>query len=158
MLEQTEHQDQQSWQSPGLKTSWNGSEFDGVLKDDVSSVWPHVEKLITSGLDYTDGTLRSEDVLEELLNKSMQLWVSRRNGKVEAVCITTLKEYATTKICEFVVVAGNNMQNWIEFEGVIMAWARSHKCDKARAVFAREGWLRAALDWKRAATIIEKVL
>jgi hypothetical protein len=139
-----------------LAESWKGSTFTRLQHGDLSAeVWSTVEPLIEHALAYAFGLITTSDVLDGFADNNMQIWLCWHEGEIEAVVVTEIEQHPGGKVCNFIAVAGENRDNWLEFEAIITAWAAAEGAKEHRAI-GRTGWQRAAPGWRYAGTIIRK--
>lgn len=129
--------------------------IEGVAKELVPAVWPHVEHLVARAIDQE--RWGSADVKGRLCEGKMQLWLIG-NGRVEAIAVTEINVYPRCTECSLPIVAGVNREAWIDHLDDIEAWAKAQGCRWMLAPSARPGWLREKRlkGWKRVGTIMQK--
>jgi len=121
------------------------SVLEGVPYGKIESVWRDIEPLVRSVTDKSLGNYTPEDIYVSLIERDMQLWVSRNDGKIEAICVTRIDVAPNIKTCAIPIIAGSNREHWLDFVDTISAWAKSQGC-QALDGFFRDGWKRVLKD------------
>lgn len=134
-------------------------ELHGVLYRNVPSVWPVVLPMVEKAIEYAHGELEADDVLNALLNRDMQLWVVLDGRVVRAVTITEISSFPRLKVCRVLMVAGDEMDKWVDLVDVIEKWAMSQGCKRLES-YNRPGITRkmAKLGMKKIYDVIAKPL
>lgn len=119
-------------------------------------------RCLKPAVERSKGEWRVGDIIALILQGSMQLWTSERDGEVEAVCVTQLLFWPNMKALNFVFIGGKRAGNWIAMDDEMAEWARSQGCTELRGVFDmdRKGWWRwiARKGWEPAYTIVRKAI
>ena len=126
--------------------------FTGIPSGRVRGLWGDIEHLVASALERGHGEYTTQDILEALLSRDMQLWT---NGS--AIAVTEIITYPQSSVCVVVLAAGGPMTEWLPCVSIIEAWAKSEGCTEIRA-YGREGWARVMKDWQRSYTVVRKAL
>jgi hypothetical protein len=134
-------------------TPSSGSVLYGVLSDEVNDVWFEVLPLIESALEYGDGKYDTHSIYQKLKSREMQLWLSLNKG-IEALCITQIQIYPQKKVCLLHVVAGRDMNHWLQFLDEIETWAKQQGCQSLEA-YGRPGWKKVT-GWEQIHVVIRK--
>jgi hypothetical protein len=79
----------------------------------------------------------------------MNLWVSTRDGKVEAVAVTQVMVWPGRKLCGIPFVGGRHRRNWLKFEADIIEFARSQGCVDRDGRVLLEGYDTRGGAWLR---------
>lgn len=124
-------------------TPSGGSVLCTVDADEIFLVWESVVQLIASVINHprNDKDEGLVDVYDKLVDGAYQLWISERDDKVEAICITAIEQRPRKKIARIPYIAGVKHKNWIHFMDALIRWARANGCDEMEGYF-RQGWLR----------------
>lgn len=120
----------------------------------LGDVLPLLEKGVRRSSRYEVG-----DVIALILQGHMQLWLSVRDEKPEACCVTQIIQYPRAKVLCWNFLAGSNRGNWLkpEFESQIIEWAKGQGCTQMEACDARHGaWARVAEGWAMKYVLIGK--
>lgn len=93
---------------------------------------------IEAALKYSGGTHTTDDVLERILRRELQLWT-----EPSACAVTEIEFYPRRKICH-IFLAGGNLESLKVIEERITVFARKAGCS-AVTVTGRKGWARTFL-------------
>lgn len=119
----------------------------GVPAELVPAAWESALAHLERALVHTHECFEAEDVLEALLRRDMQLWVSLAgdNGaEIEAAVVTEIVRYPRRKACRVFLVGGRRLRDWLRpMNALLESFARAHGCDFMEGG-ARRGWARAA--------------
>ena len=108
------------------------------MAGDIDGVWPQVEPEITRVTGRFDIGEDSSRFLEKLRDRDMQLWLCDGGG----VCLSEIKVLPEFKILAFPIIAGENMDAWLDdLVDMAKAYARHHNCKYIEG-YGRKGWLR----------------
>lgn len=125
-------------------------------------IWPQARPFIVAALVF-DPVHRYEiqDVLGELLNAKLRLWISWDDEKkeVEAAGVTEIVQYPRARELRIWLVGGRNMRRWGRpFAELLEQFARDMGCAVMTGGL-RRGWIRVAgPGWKQTGVFFEKVL
>ena len=100
-----------------------------------------VRKHLLPALELCGGTHNEADLWNGLQSEKMQLWPGK-----ESAIVTEVIEYPRLRACHFWLVGGD-MDEVLEMEPEIVAWAKSSGCKKITAS-GRRGWERQLKHWK----------
>jgi hypothetical protein len=123
------------------------SQLVGVPPEHIHIVWPLIENLVSTACRWTRGRFLPDDIKLFLLDGKCQLWLSWRDGKPEAFCVTEVVCYPRKKICRLFLGAGRDRNHWLGFEPLVTAWAKSNGCTGFELI-GRPGWRRALRHWE----------
>lgn len=116
--------------------------FSGVRTENVPYIWNAIEKIIEPACQRTRGRLETHHILQNLLEKTMQLWISiGYDKKIEAAAVTEIVIYPGKRTCRIVLVAGKNFPRWAGSIVTIEKWAKKNRCSAVEMI-ARKGWTR----------------
>tara|TARA_Y100000114_G_C11752806_1_gene325309 strand:+ start:760 stop:1233 length:474 start_codon:yes stop_codon:yes gene_type:complete len=147
---------------PAIETTESGEyEISLVPKDQVILIWNVVEKFIQKSSNRSNGRIRPQDVLNDLLNNGSQLWIIFDTGSFDiiGVQITLFNYYPTgKKMLNLEHTSGKKMQEWIE-KGleVVTKYAKDTGCHGLEGM-GRHGqwnWVKNKKGWKKPATFYE---
>ncbi len=107
----------------------------------VATIWPAIEPLLEEALRVGFGQHTLEDVYEELVRCTLQLWVGHTGGKEpQLICITKVDDFPALKTCTIAYMAGSGLDEFIEpLHNTIIAWARTVNCDSILSLVWRKG-------------------
>ena len=147
MAKQTEH----------TNTLSSGRIVSYVPPKNVKVIWSQVEPLLLRGIYYDDFSYDGRNLLDGILNKDMQLWISWKD-KVESAVLTQITEYPKFKVCRWFLAGGFNMKHWIdEMKDQVETWAIQNKCKRIELV-GRKGWLKTLKDYEAKHIVMTKEL
>jgi hypothetical protein len=92
--------------------------------------------------------------------RKMQMWVVGADPHdIKGVIITQIIDYPERRACRYVLVAGWDAAEWIEYDQVISVWAKEAGAEMMEAV-GRPGWLRMMkkLGWSSTMRLYEREL
>jgi len=147
---------------PAIEATESGEyEISLVPKDQVILIWNVVEKFIQKSSNRSNGRIRPQDVLNDLLNNGSQLWIIFDTGSFDiiGVQITLFNYYPTgKKMLNLEHTSGKKMQEWIE-KGleVVTKYAKDTGCHGLEGM-GRHGqwnWVKNKKGWKKPATFYE---
>ena len=147
---------------PAIEATESGEyEISIVPKDQVILIWNVVEKFIQKSSNRSNGRIRPQDVLNDLLNNGSQLWIIFDTGSFDiiGVQITLFNYYPTgKKMLNLEHTSGKKMQEWIE-KGleVVTKYAKDTGCHGLEGM-GRHGqwnWVKNKKGWKKPATFYE---
>ncbi len=123
----------------------------------IGIVWPAIADRVGRACERSFGKFTPDYLRRELVGERMQLWLAWADGEAKAICITRTTEHEAAKALEFIIVTGEDRENWQHLKCEIEAWGRSIGCTIAQAV-ARPGWRRVFKDMTCSHVLLEKVL
>jgi len=123
----------------------------------VQSVWElaydPLEKAVKRNKGFT-----MDDILEALLKRMMQMWISVTDENVvEAVAITQMQAYPQKKTCLLLFLGGQDIDHWKPFMKELEKWAISSGCTDLEFI-GRKGWAKIMTDYKPVETVYRKSL
>jgi hypothetical protein len=119
---------------------------------DVAQVWPRVSGCVEKALA-RQSEWRLTDILEQLANQRMQLWVVPWTLAV----VTQIQTYPGSRVCMLVLCGGARLHENSELLTEIEQWARSLACDEMR-IQGRPGWGRVYPEYEPIATVMRRKL
>lgn len=81
-------------------------------------------------------------VYGRLLSGKAQLVVATSRGGIAAAMVTELQVIEGEQVCNIWIVAGRDMEQWIDDLDGLEDWARSKGCVAIQSTNARLGWAR----------------
>ena len=128
-----------------------------VPPENVKVIWGQVEPLLLRGIYYDDFSYDGRNLLDGILKKDMQLWISWTN-KVESAVLTQITDYPKFKVCRWFLAGGFNMKHWLdEMTNQVETWAKQNKCKRIELV-GRKGWLKKLKDYEAKHIVMTKEL
>lgn len=113
--------------------------------------WIRCRAWILKALEYAGGFHNEWDVLSGLLLGHYQLWPGGKSALVTEIKIAPRKKYLHYWL------AGGDLDEILEMEKSITAWAKSLGCT-AVSLSGRKGWTKALPDWKEQCVTLVKEL
>jgi hypothetical protein len=113
------------------------SELVCYLPEYIPHVWAEVHPFIGTALERGSIYNRTQ-IFDGLIDSTMQLWTSQRDGEIEACLVTKIEE----DYCLLLACAGENMQEWGKYFTILEDWAKSNGCKSLR-IHGRVGWAKA---------------
>ena len=98
------------------------------------------------------------NIFEKLLTGDMLLWLSKRDGGIEACCVTQIINYPLARVLSILLISGSEMENWLRFESDITDYALKQYCTVMEG-YGRMGWIRVAPEgWEPVHVLLRKKL
>lgn len=117
-----------------------------VPKDLAVEMWPKVRGYIESATTRTGGRYEPEDVLYEVLDGELLLWIAIEGKDVIGAATTRFMEYPRKKVLMVPFLAGEEFDKWgDDMLSILRKWASSNDCDMLEAC-GRPGWARVFKD------------
>ncbi len=107
---------------------------------------------IKDALDRSIGEATLDNVLQELVEGSAQIWPTPNSVVISAV----RKHLSGLRVCNC-WLAGGDLDEIMATEKAIEQWAREAGCHGI-SIFGRRGWLRVLPDYREACTVMWKDL
>lgn len=129
-----------------------------VPPEGVKKLWNDtLAPMVEEAAKYSGGRFTAVDVYIDCLSGSQSMWIAYEDGEIKGCCTVKIVNYPNLKSCLLDVIAGNNVDEWLE-DGfkVISRYARHHGCTKMEGN-GRPGWeprIRK-LGWKRSSVLFE---
>ncbi len=128
-----------------------------VPPQNAIAIWEQVEPLLLKGIMYDDNSYSGKNLLDAILKKEMQLWISWKD-KVESAVLTQIIEYPQFKVCRWFLAGGSNLHSWLEdLTRQVEAWAVANNIKRIELV-GRKGWLKKLKDYKAKHIVMTKEL
>jgi hypothetical protein len=127
----------------------------GILSEFVDKEWAECAPLIEKALLYADGKYTIDDIYKFIKEKTMQLWVGKRDEKIEIAFVTQIICYPTHKRLLMFAYAGDNIHDWLELKPLVTEYAKWKNCTKLD-IYGRPGWERvlAPKGYKKIHTVL----
>ncbi len=132
----------------------------GIASGNASEVWPKVEHWIADACADEGGSYEASDILHFIQEQDMQLWVASSEAGIDSVCVTEIRETKRRKTCWVLILAGKNIDRWLEHRSIIADWAKSQGCvgRKAMKSLARRGYMRLCPEYQCTHVLLERDL
>lgn len=134
----------------------SGSVLIPIPHDRIDEVWLKVKDRLEAAIKSTNGRMSLADAYRFFRTKDWVLWVSVRNGKIEALAVTEILQHPQKKMCAVRIMTGEDYANWIGLESGIADWAKSIGCDGMEAI-ARKGWAKIFKDYDFSHIFLERM-
>lgn len=137
-----------------------GMELRSVGPMDVLALAPYVKPTLERGEGQFRGRSTVDDLFQRCVRAEAQLWlVGHDLSNLRGAIVTELIRYPLALACRYVLLAGNDLDAWIEADEVISAWAKEAGCKKMEAL-GRPGWKKYAkgCGWEAKSVFFEKDL
>ena len=128
-----------------------------VAPEDIEPIWDQVVLHLDMAIAHSEGEMGAEDFYPYLMDGQMQLWVAINDGELDASMVTQIIPYPRKRVLRIISIAGDKMEQWIEFLPLIEGWALSIGCTSLEC-WGRKGWLKILKDWKCSYHILTKDL
>ena len=135
-----------------------------VALEDIEGLLPHIDHLILRGCDHSFGEVTQQELIDDLFDCKMQLWVvydegrDIDNGRIRGIVVTRIGQATSgISIGEVAIMAGDGIAEWVHLVTQLEDWARAHGCSKIQAI-TRKGLVRYLSDWTLTSYIVEKDL
>lgn len=116
-----------------------------INRKDIEKFWPLVQFMVMQGLKHSGNTYNAQDVKEELIHGSMQLFIAfgsddGTENKLFMVCVSRMTDHPQKRQLEVVLLAGKKRELWednitLYLEEIAMA----NDCHRV-CILARPGW------------------
>src|SRR3990167_7886302 len=117
-----------------------------ITAEGILSVISEAAPLLIPAIDRSDGRTDIHHVVASLLVGQKQLWISRRDGKMDAAMVGFFANYPLVRVYDLEFIGGVGRKKWLHFEPQISAWANANGATKLNGHF-REGWFRVLTGW-----------
>jgi hypothetical protein len=103
-------------------------------------MWPKVRGYIAGATERTRGRYEPEDVLYEILDQKLLLWVALKNRRVVGVATSRFLEYPRKRVLLVPFLGGDDFKSWgPDMLTLLKKWASGNDCDTLEAS-GRPGW------------------
>jgi len=117
-----------------------------VPKEHAGAVWPKIEAYVESATRRTGGRYLPADVLIEILEGRMLLWIAFEGEEVIGVAVSYFIDYPRKKVLAVPFMAGEDFVRWGDsLLKLLRKWAFDNGCGTLEAC-ARPGWARVFKD------------
>ena len=109
----------------------------------ADAVWPQVEHLLLPALQFGNGEMEVEDVLQRLRSNDMWLLTIHNAGDIVAAAVLELVQYPRKRSLRIVLLGGSGLQSWLkELQGTMNEMAKRVGASFVE-IQGRPGWERA---------------
>ena len=126
-------------------TLQTGCRLSAVPADMVPLVWPTAHELLKEAIEMNQGTATLEDVYRQLECGEATLWVAEMHHMILAMGVTEIAQYPRGLALRIWLLAGHDIQLWLEGMSVFESVARAHGCAFMEA-FTRRGMAKLLRD------------
>lgn len=114
--------------------------------------WAECREGMLAAIEMTNGTHTEDDVLASLIQGNMKLWRKGKSGLVTEIC-----NYPRMKVIN-VFLAGGDLEDVMSLQSDIENYGRKMGCQRAAMVAARDGWVKAIPEGRKAGIFMIKDL
>jgi|TARA_R100000455_G_C6270907_1_gene126924 hypothetical protein len=119
--------------------------FTLIPDDHALIVWPQVADKLEKATKTTDGRFDKMSILDELLERRIQLWVVYEETAPVAAITTRILQYSQYKALSIDWVGGSQMKEWLdEVLKTLRSYAKDQGCKKLEGR-GRTGWKKILL-------------
>jgi hypothetical protein len=91
--------------------------------EQIEGSWPDMEELVQRSVDESKGTVTTEMLKAMLVAGEATAFATARNGRLVAILIVRVIEYATYKAARVIACAGKDLRGASKFADAFEAWA-----------------------------------
>lgn len=116
----------------------------GVPAEDIGLWWRQAKPLLEKAVVYADSKIDIDFILQELLDRNMQLWIYvDQHGNILLASITRIVVYLhNRKRLEVILASGEGSDDMVDvFQRMYEDFARMHGCEAMESI-GRKGWKR----------------
>lgn len=126
--------------------------------NDLPEAWPHIAHLVERACAYSHGAFTPESVVEGMRAGQFFMLVLSGEDDVRGIMVATISTFGSgLRVLECVLVGGEDMDAWLQYEPEMDALARAHGCHRTRAI-VRKGMKRKLPHWKLIGEMLERDL
>ena len=117
-----------------------------IATNAIDGTWPAVKHFIEKALVESSGRINADDVLKQLKDGGMQLWMlvtAEGEPEVVAVLVTEIIMYPRKSVLDLSLMAGDRMDLWLDSLPLLEQWAQTQGVDQVQ-IHGRSGWARVA--------------
>lgn len=116
-----------------------------IKKSDIEKFWPLVQFMIMQGLKHSGDTFSAQDIKEDLMDGSMQLFIAfgkdqDLESKLFMVCVSRIQDLPQKRQLEVVLLAGKKRELWEDDITLYLEEIAMHNDCHRVAIMARPGW------------------
>lgn len=129
-----------------------------ISPEDVPYIWDNVGPMLAEIQEHSEGELKPDDFLDNLMTGNMQLWIATEDKEILMSMVTEIIKYPQKKILRVIAISGKNFKELHErFNDMIESFAIQHGCS-AMELWGRKGWKKMLPDWKDSYIVFTKDL
>ena len=117
-----------------------------VQPEDVEYVWYKVEPILARAVSRSEGELKTNDILNFVIEGDMQLWIVAENKEIIAALVTQIITYPQKRILRLVSLAGEDFNKFKHFLDMVQSFAIQKGCT-ALELWGRKGWKKLLPEW-----------
>jgi hypothetical protein len=91
--------------------------------EQIEGSWADMEELVQRSVDESKGTVTTEMLRQMLVAGEATAFATARNGRLVAILIVRVIEYATYKAARVIACAGKDLRGASKFADAFEAWA-----------------------------------
>ena len=114
--------------------------------DDVECIWDQVEPILARAVSRSEGELKTNDILNFVIEGDMQLWIVAENKEIIAALVTQIITYPQKRILRLVSLAGEDFNKFKHFLDMVQSFAIQKGCT-ALELWGRKGWKKLLPEW-----------
>ena len=114
--------------------------------DDVECIWDQVEPILARAVSRSEGELKTNDILNFVIEGDMQLWIVAENKEIIAALVTKIITYPQKRILRLVSLAGEDFNKFKHFLDMVQSFAIQKGCT-ALELWGRKGWKKLLPEW-----------
>jgi len=118
-----------------------------IRPDEIDGVWPKVEGYIDSALKHTMYEQTLEDVKNKGLSGKYLFLLFYCDDKIKGVITMEMYDYPTKKVAGIVHLAGENLDDWIEFADTSTKRIAKEQGADEIIIVGRKGWVRKLIKY-----------
>lgn len=127
----------------------------GVPYYELTDWYPKLEVAFQMMAAGSNGRWELSDIVNQILAREQQVWVSLNDGVIEAVLLTEIVTYPRRKALRFSSCVGKNWRNWAHFHAQIEEWGKAQGCNLFE-VYAPRKWRHCFPDYREFHILMEK--
>ena len=113
-----------------------------IMPQNVTALWPSIEKYMEGAAEYTYGRYQASDILASITDYGHHLWVAFGDDEIKGAVITTYTHYPRAKYLSMTFCGGIELDTWKDaMLKILQSWAFDSQCDGIEAT-ARPGWTK----------------
>ena len=110
----------------------------------AENYWPLIEPWVTRALSHGGMVSSSNDILSDILNRKLTLFVVHDDaGAVTGFAATRVENYTRMRVLLVMLIGGRNLRDWKHLHPLLEEEARRLNCTAIEG-YGRKGWERVA--------------
>jgi len=123
---------------------------DGVLVyapslDEIARRWKEIEPLLRRATDRSSGAYETIDVLRQVLNQQLGLWLVTNHDFAVAVAVTEIVNHPRKRVLTIRFIGGHGMRQWYRQLFDCFDNQARQACCEVIVAEGRKGWGRTSL-------------